>query len=314
MPQVRAAARRLAGVSHRTPVVTSASLDAATGGRVHLKAECFQRSGSFKFRGAYNAVAALPPADRARGVLAYSSGNHAQAVALACRLLGCPATILMPEDAPPAKRDATRSYGAEIVTFDRYRHDRAARARAVASARGLALIPPFDHPDVIAGQGTAALELLHACGAVDVLVVPVGGGGLLAGSAVAARALDAGVRIVGVEPATRPAGRRSLAQGRRVRVPVPRTVADGQQTTALGRLTFPLIRQHVDRIVAVDDAALVAAMAFLFDRCKLVAEPSGACGVAALLTGAVQADGGHLGVIVSGGNVGHRRFAELVAG
>lgn len=312
MADVQAAAGRLAGVAHHTPVLTSATLDDATGATALLKAECLQRTGSFKFRGAYNAVATLVESERRRGVLAFSSGNHAQAVALACRLLDVPATILMPQDAPATKLAATRSFGADIVTYDRYGQDRDSLARKLATERGLTLVPPFDDPQVIAGQGTAVLELLGDAGALDLLVVPVGGGGLIAGTAVAATALHPGIRIIGVEPLARTAGRRSLAAGRRVRADVPRTIADGQQTPALGRLTFPVIRDHVEAIVAVDDDRLVDAMTFLFDRCRLVTEPSGACGVAALLAGTVEAGGQRVGVVVSGGNVGHLRFAELV--
>lgn len=310
---VLAAARRLAGVAHRTPVVRSTALDRCGGAEVHLKLESWQRTGSFKFRGAYNAVAALPATQRARGVCAFSSGNHAQAVALAARLHHIPAVILMPEDAPPSKLDATRGYGAEVVLYDRYREDRDTLGAALQSDRGLPLVKPFDNPDVIAGQGTAAAELLEDVGALDVLVVPVGGGGLISGSALAARARGP-IRIVGVEPEAGDDVRRSLAAGRRVSIEVPRTIADGQQTTAPGLITFPLIQALVDEVVTVSDAEIVEAMRLLFERAKVVAEPSGATGVAAVVAGRVGAGAGaRVGVIVSGGNVDADRFAQIVA-
>jgi threo-3-hydroxy-L-aspartate ammonia-lyase len=314
LDDVRAAARRLDGVAHRTPVVTSRTLDTRTGAHVVLKAECLQRTGSFKFRGAYNKISALTPEVRARGVAAFSSGNHAQAVALAASLLESAATILMPEDAPAAKLEATRDYGAEVVTYDRYTQDRAVLGAALAAERGLELVKPYDDPLVMAGQGTAALELLEDAPELDVLVVPVSGGGLVAGCATAAKAIRPGVYVVGVEPEAGDDTRRSLEAGRRVRIDVPRTIADGLQVTEPGELTFEVNRGLVDEIVTVSDDEIVGAMAFLFDRAKLVVEPSGAVGVAALLGGAVSAAGRNVGVILSGGNVGTARFAELLGG
>jgi threo-3-hydroxy-L-aspartate ammonia-lyase len=303
---VEAAARRLEGVAHRTPVFTSRTLDERVGASVYLKAESFQRGGAFKFRGAYNAVSQ----SEADGVAAFSSGNHAQAVALAARLTGRRAVILMPLDAPPAKVEATRGYGAEIVTYDRYTEDREVLGRALAQERGLVLVPPYDDPLVMAGQGTAALELLEETGGLDTLVVPVGGGGLIAGTATAA---DGAAQVFGVEPEAGDDTRRSLEGGERLAIDVPRTIADGLQATSPGRLTFEVNRERVDGIVTVSDEEIVAAMAFLFDRMKLVTEPSGAVGVAALLRGRIDA-GGRIGVIVSGGNVGLARFAQLIGG
>jgi threonine dehydratase len=301
---VEAAAARLDGVAHRTPVFTSRMLDERAGGRVFLKAENLQRGGAFKFRGAYNTIAQLPPGT---GVAAFSSGNHAQAVALAASLLGVTAVILMPEDAPPTKLAATRGYGAEVVTYDRYTQDREALGRELAEERGLALVPPFDHPHVMAGQGTAALELLEDAPDLDALVTPVGGGGLLSGTAVAAD----GRKVWGVEPEAGDDVRRSLQEGRRVAIDVPRTIADGLQTTAVGEAPFAVIRDRVAAIVTVSDDELVDAMRFLFERMKLVVEPSGAAGVAALLAGKIEGD--RVGVVLSGGNVGAERFAELLA-
>jgi threonine dehydratase len=300
---VLAAAARLDGVAHRTPVFTSRTLDALAGGRVYLKAENLQRGGAFKFRGAYNTIAQLPPGT---GIAAFSSGNHAQAVALAASLLGASAVILMPEDAAPAKLAATRGYGAEVVTYDRYTADREALGRALAEERGLALVPPFDHPQVMAGQGTAALELLEDVPELDALVAPVGGGGLVSGTAVAAD----GRKVWGVEPEAGDDVRRSLEEGERVAIDVPRTIADGLQTTAVGHAPFTVIRDRVAGIVTVSDEELVDAMRFLFERLKLVVEPSGAAGVAALLAGKIT--GERIGVIISGGNVGAERFAELL--
>ena len=299
---VRAAARVLDGVAHRTPVMRSRTL----GENVVLKPECLQRAGAFKFRGAYNKIASLP---RGTGVLAYSSGNHAQAVALAAALLGAQATILMPEDAPRSKLEATIGYGAEVVTYDRYTGDREAIAEPLAAERGLELVRPYDDPLVMAGQGTAALELLEDAGSLELLVVPVGGGGLISGCATIAREL--GVRrVVGVEPAAGDDWARSFAAGERVRIDVPRTIADGLQTTEPGRLTWDVAASLVDEIVTVTDEQIVDAMRFAFERLKLVVEPSGAVGIAAVLGGLVAANS--VGVIVSGGNVGAERFAELV--
>ncbi|MBX5475073.1 MAG: threo-3-hydroxy-L-aspartate ammonia-lyase [Thermoleophilia bacterium] len=314
LADVQAAARRLEGVAHRTPVFTSRTLDERTGARVHVKAESFQRGGAFKFRGAYTKVSSLPPEALARGVLAYSSGNHAQAVALAARLLGTRATILMPLDAPAAKVEATRGYGAEIVTYDRWTESREEIGARLAAERGLELVKPYDDPLVMAGQGTTALELLDEAPALDVLVTPVGGGGLIAGCATAAKALRPGIRVVGVEPEAGDDTRRSLAAGERIRIEVPRTIADGLQTAEPGELTFEVIRRRVDEVVTVSDAEILDAMAFLFDRLKLVVEPSGAVGIAALLAGQLDVRGRSVGVVVSGGNVGAARFAALLDG
>jgi threonine dehydratase len=308
---VEAAAERLRGVAVETPVLTSRTLDERTSARVFVKAECFQRGGAFKFRGAYNKIAGL--AGSSRGVAAYSSGNHAQAVAVASATVGLPATILMPADAPQAKMEATRGYGAEIVTYDRYSENREQLAQALAAERGLELVPPYDDPLVMAGQGTVALELLTEVGTVDVLVVPVGGGGLIAGCATVAKALATQVRVVGVEPEAADDTRRSLARGERVEIPVPATIADGLQVSAPGRLTFEVNRRLVDEIVTVSDAELVEAMKFLFERMKVVAEPSGAAAVAALLAVRVRAPGARVAAVLSGGNVGARRFCELLA-
>lgn len=310
---VAAAAARLEGVAHRTPVVGSATLDSLVGAEVSMKVESFQRTGSFKFRGAYNAISAMSVVERERGVVAFSSGNHAQAVALAAQLHGVPAVILMPDDAPPSKLAATRGYGAEVVTYDRYSEDRDRLGEALQAERGLPLIRPFDDPRVIAGQGTVVRELLDEAGPLDIVVVPVGGGGLISGSALSARAVGV-PRVIGVEPEAGDDVRRSLIAGERVTIEVPRTIADGQQTTAPGRLTLPIMQALVDEIVTVTDAEIVAAMRFLFERCKLVVEPSGASAVAAVLAGRVpDVAGCRVGVVISGGNVSVDRFAELVA-
>jgi threonine dehydratase len=309
LADVRAAATRLQGVAHRTPTFSSRTLDERVGARVVLKAESLQRGGAFKFRGAYNAIAQLSDEQRARGVVAFSSGNHAQAVALAASLLGTHATILMPTDAPATKLDATRGYGAEVVTYDRYGADRETLASALADERGLAMIPPFDHPHVVAGQGTAALELLEDEPGIDLLVAPVGGGGLLAGTALAAD----GRRVVGVEPEAGDDVRQSLAAGERIGIAVPKTIADGLQTTQVGAVPWEILRERVDQVVTVSDAELVDAMTFLFERLKLVVEPSGAAGVAALLAGRIDVAGRNVGVVLSGGNVGAERFRELLS-
>ncbi len=311
---VRAAAARLRGVVHRTPVVTSASLDQRVGASVFIKAECYQRTGSFKFRGAYNKISSLDPGERARGVAAFSSGNHAQAVALAARLLGVPAVILMPHDAPDSKVDATAALGADVVRYDRYAEDREALAKGLADDRGCVLVPPYDDPLIMAGQGTAALELLEEVPDLDVLVVPVGGGGLIAGCATAAKAHGAGLRVVGVEPEAGDDTRRSLAAGERVRLDgVPRTIADGQQLEIPGALTFPVVQKRVDEVLSVSDDEIVDTMRFLFEHVKLVAEPSGACAPAALLVDAASFAGQRVGVILSGGNVNADRFAQLLS-
>ena len=315
---VVAAAGRLEGVAHRTPVMTSRRLDALLGAHVVLKCESFQRMGAFKFRGAYNALSRLGSARRPAGVVAYSSGNHAQAVALAASLLGMPATIVMPYDAPASKRDATRDYGGEVVEYDRYDGDPAVIAADLAAQRGSTFLPPFDHPDVIAGQGTAARELLTDVTALDALYAPLGGGGLLSGTCLAASALAPGCAVYGVEPEAGDDGRRSLEAGQVVTIPTPRTIADGAQTTALGRITFPLLRDHVDGILTATDAELVDTMRLLFTTLKLVVEPTGCLALAALRRLAAEEPdrvrGRRIGVIVSGGNVDPDRFAELVRG
>jgi len=311
LEDVQAAARRLDGVAHRTPVFTSRTLDGLIGASAHLKAECFQRGGAFKFRGAYNKIASLPEHVRRRGVLAYSSGNHAQAVAIAASLLGTHATILMPEDAPAAKADATRGYGADVVTYDRWTESREEIGARLAEERELELVKPYDDPLVMAGQGTTALELLADVKGLDVLVTPVGGGGLIAGCSTVTRALSPDMRVIGVEPEAGDDTARSFATGTRVQIDVPRTIADGLQTTSPGELTFAVNRELVDEIVTVSDDQIVEAMMFLFDRMKLVVEPSGAIGVAALLAGRIP--GSRVGVVLSGGNVGAARFAELLS-
>jgi len=309
---VARAAERIAGVAHRTPVLTSRTADAMTGAKLFFKAENLQRGGAFKFRGAYNAISALPEAVRARGVLSFSSGNHAQAIALASQLLGIPATIVMPSDAPAAKIAATRGYGAEVVLYDRYSQDREALGRALAEPRGMTVIPPFNHPDVIAGQGTLAQELIEEAGPLDVLVACLGGGGQLAGCALAAAALSPGCRVLGVEPEAGNDGQQSFRSGQVVTIPVPRTIADGAQSTALGDLTFAIIRRDVADILTVSDAQLVATMRFFAERMKLLVEPTGCLAAAAVLHGLVDVAGKRVGVVISGGNVDLATFARLV--
>ncbi|MCK1821727.1 pyridoxal-phosphate dependent enzyme [Streptomyces sp. XM83C] len=312
LDDVRDAASRLAGVAHRTPVLRSRTLDALVGAEVHLKCENFQRMGAFKFRGAYNAASRLTPEQLKRGIAAYSSGNHAQAVALVARELGTSAVIVMPEDAPRAKRAATEGYGAEIVPYDRYTGDRVAIAEAVAAERGLTLIPPYEHPHIMAGQGTAALELLEETGELDALLVPVGGGGLMAGAATAAKGLHPGIRMIGVEPEAGDDTRRSLEAGRRISVPVPRTIADGQAIEIPGELTFSVNRRLVDAVALVTDDEIVTAMRFAFERLKIVLEPSGATPLAALLAGRLDPLPRRIGLILSGGNIDTERFAQLL--
>ena len=313
---VRDAAVRLRGVARRTPVVRSRTLDALAGRAVFCKCENLQRVGAFKLRGAYNAVSRLPGDRLASGIVTYSSGNHGQAIALAARELGTRAVVVMPEDAPRSKADAVAGYGAEIVRYDRGRGDRAELAAELVAARGLTLVPPYDDPHVIAGQGTVALELLSEVGELDALVVPVGGGGLIAGCATIAEAMRPGLRVVGVEPEAGDDTKRSLAAGERVRVPAPRTIADGQAVEVPGELTFPIVLRLVHGIVLVSDAEIVDAMRFAFDRLKLVVEPSGASGLAAVLTGRIDEvapAARRVGVVLSGGNVDTVRFRELLA-
>jgi threonine dehydratase len=311
LADVRAAAGRLKGEAHRTPVITSRTLDRLVGGAVKLKAECLQRTGSFKFRGAFNKISSLPPDGSRPGVLAVSSGNHAQAVALAARLVGLEATIVMPADAPGVKLAATRGYGAEIMTYDRYSEDREALALRIASDRGLTFVHPFDDPLVIAGQGTAALELVQDAGELDVLIAPVSGGGLIAGCATAVKELCPDARVIGVEPEAGDDYRRSLEADERVAIDVPSTIADALQVTMPGELTFSLNRVLLDSIVTVRDDELVAAMRFAFERLKLVLEPGGAAGLAALLAGKLPLTPElRVGVVLSGGNVDPERFGQ----
>ena len=310
---IEAARRRLEGIAHRTAVLTSSTADAMTGARLFFKCENFQRMGAFKFRGAYNAVARLEPARRAAGVVTFSSGNHAQAIALACRLLDSHAVIVMPNDAPRAKVAATRGYGGEVVFYERYREDREELGRRLAAKRGLTLIPPYDHPDIMAGQGTAAAELFEQAGPLDVLLTPLGGGGLLSGSAVAARALCPGCTVLGVEPEAGDDGRQSLRAGRIVHISTPETIADGAQTQHLGEHTFAVIAALVSDIVTVSDAQLVAAMAFFAERMKIVIEPTGALAAAAAFGGRLDLTGKRVGIILSGGNIDLARLSALLA-
>ena len=306
------ATTRLTGVARRTPVLRSRLLDEALGAEIHLKAEHLQHTGTFKFRGAFNAIAALEHDVRERGILTYSSGNHAQAVARAAQIFQVPATVVMPNDAPTSKRQATESYGATIVTYDRYTEQREDVARAILAARPLTLIPPFDHPDVIAGQSTCARELFEDSGPLDQLIVSVGGGGLISGSALAAHRVNPKCRIVGVEPETGNDVQLSLQQGRIVEIDVPDTIADGQQTTSPGQHTFAVMQQHVDEIVTVSDDQILDAVDYLFRFQKQVVEPSGACGLAAILASKVKLTGSRVGVIISGGNISPERFSELM--
>ncbi|MFP5068154.1 threo-3-hydroxy-L-aspartate ammonia-lyase [Pseudonocardia nantongensis] len=315
---VHAAAEILRGTAHRTPVLTSRLTDAELGASVLVKAENLQRTGSFKFRGAFHTLSRLGPRQRRAGVIAYSSGNHAQAVALAAQLLEVPATIVMPTDAPASKLAATRGYGAEVVAYDRYTEDRAAIAGDLAERRGLTLVPPYDHPHVIAGQGTAVWELLEDAGPLDALFVCLGGGGLLSGSLLAVQALAPGCAVFGVEPEAGDDGRQSLRAGRIVTIDQPRTIADGAATTFLGTRTFPIIAERVEDVLTVPDAALVEGMALFASRYKVLVEPTGALALAGLRA-AVVADpqrfaGARIGVTISGGNVDLDRFAGLVGG
>jgi threo-3-hydroxy-L-aspartate ammonia-lyase len=307
------ASERLAGIANRTPVVSSRTLDERFGARMFLKCESFQRMGAFKFRGAYNAISRLGPEERQRGVITYSSGNHAQAVALASRLVGTTATVVMPADAPPAKRRATEGYGARVVSYEPGRENREDVARRLQAEGGQVLIPPFDHPHVIAGQGTAAMELFEEVGPLDVLLVPCGGGGLLSGSALAARRLSPRARVIGVEPELGDDATRSFKSGTLQTVHNPRTIADGARTASLGQITFPLVRANVDDMVTVSDDQLLDALRFVWERMKLVVEPTGALGLAAAWTGQVAVAGARVGVIVSGGNADLEALPPLLA-
>jgi threonine dehydratase len=310
---VRAAAERLRGTAHRTPVLTSRRLDEQLGLHAFLKCENFQRVGAFKFRGAFNSLSCFTQEQRRGGVVAHSSGNHAQAVALAAQLLGIEATIVMPLDAPESKVAATQGYGARVVTYDRYTEDREKIGRAIAEDRGATVVPPYDHPDIIAGQGTAALELFEETGPLDALLVPLGGGGLLSGSLLAAGELAPGCAVYGVEPEAGDDGRQSLRTGRIVHIDSPRTIADGAQTQHLGELTFPVIRERVTDILTVSDDALVAEMRVLASTLKVVAEPTGCLALAGLRQLAPGLAGKRVGVVISGGNVDLDRYAALLA-
>ena len=309
---ISAAAARLAGIAHRTPVATSHTANQRTGGQLFFKCENLQRMGAFKFRGAYNALSQFTPDQRRAGVIAFSSGNHAQAIALSARLLGIPATIVMPTDAPQIKVDATRGYGAEVQSYDRYKEDREAIGRKLADERGMTLIPPFDHPHVMAGQGTAALELIEDAGTLDVLLVCVGGGGLISGCAIAAKHALPQCRVIGVEPEAGNDVQQSLRRGEIVHIDVPRTIADGAQTQAPGRFTFPVIRALVDDVLTVTDEQLVSTMRFFAERMKMVVEPTGCLAAAAVLEGMLDVRGQRVGIIISGGNVDVDRYAGLL--
>ena len=316
---VEQAAMRLAGVAQRTPVMRSRQADQRTGASVFFKCENFQRMGAFKFRGAYNALSQFTPEQRKAGAIAFSSGNHAQAVALSARLLEMPAVIVMPQDAPQSKLDATRAYlqglpRSEVLLFDRYTEDREALCRRVADERGMTMIPPFNHPQVMAGQGTAALELIDEVGPLDALLVCVGGGGLIAGCAVAARHRLPDIAVHGVEPEAGNDTQLSLQRGEIVHIDTPRTIADGAQTQASGTLTFPIIQALVNSVLTVSDAQLVATMRFFASRMKMVVEPTGCLGAAALLEGAIDLRGQRVGIIISGGNVDMARYAALLQG
>lgn len=300
-------------MAHRTPTVHSRTLDELCGAQVYLKCENLQRMGAFKFRGAYNLLSTLSRQERRAGVVAFSSGNHAQGVALAARLLGVPATIVMPSDAPSVKLDATRGYGAEVVLYERERSHREEIAAAIAAERGATIVPPFDDPRIVAGAGTTGLELLADAGNLDAIVVPVGGGGLMSGTALAAHGVDPSIAIYGVEPEAGDDFAQSLARNERVKIGVPKTIADGLQTTSPGELTFEIARRHTRAIVTVSDDELREAVRFLFARMKLVVEPSGAAAVAALLHNRIeQLDGKRVGAILSGGNVDGKHFAAIV--
>lgn len=313
LADVEAAAARLRGIAHRTPVFTSRTLDERIGARVFLKCENLQRMGAFKFRGAYNRIAQLTPEQRPGGVVAYSSGNHAQGVALAAKLLGVPAAIVMPHDAPAAKVAATREYGADVIFYERASANRAEIAEGIARERGAAVVPPYDDPEIIAGQGTVALEFVQDVSGLEVMLVPVGGGGLLAGCALAATALQPGIALYGVEPEAGDDFARSFAENRRIEIAVPKTIADGQQTTSPGLLTFPIVKRLCAGFYTVSDDEIRAAMRFAFERLKLVIEPSGASALAALLAGKCEAGEKKIGIVISGGNVDPAAYAAIIA-
>ncbi|HUA22364.1 MAG TPA: pyridoxal-phosphate dependent enzyme [Bryobacteraceae bacterium] len=303
LSDIHAAAQRIRALAHRTPVFTSRTFDSLTGASVFFKCENFQRGGAFKIRGATNFIYSIPNEEIGRGVVTFSSGNHGQAVAIAAESLGVPATVVMPADAPKLKMEATRGHGARIVTYDRAREDREAIGRRIAEETGATVVPPFDHPWTIAGQGTAALELLEEIPDLDALIVPIGGGGLISGSSIAAHALRPAIRVFGVEPEDGNDTFLSLRAGERVGVPAPQTIADGLRTPKPGALTFPIIQQHVESVVLVSDGEIRAAMQFLLMRMKMLVEPSGAVPAAALLCHKLPAGLGRVGAILSGGNV-----------
>ncbi len=309
---VEAAASRIAGVAHRTPVHTSRTLNEIIGAEVFFKCENFQRMGAFKFRGAFNALAKFSPEQRKAGVVAFSSGNHAQGIALSAKILGIPATIVMPHDAPAAKVAATKGYGAKVIVYDRYTEDREAIGRRLADENGLTLIPPYDHPDILSGQGTAARELFEDAGSLDSLFVPLGGGGLLSGSALSARALAPHCVVYGVEPEAGNDGQRSFRSGEIVHIETPNTIADGAQTQHLGNYTFEIIKRDVSDILTASDADLVNAMQFFAARMKMIVEPTGCLGLAAVLNAKDSLRGKRVGVLVSGGNIDLARFCTLV--
>lgn len=311
---VKAARQRISGIAHVTPVLTSRTADAMAGAGLFFKAENLQRGGAFKFRGAYNSIAALEPAVRRNGVVAFSSGNHAQALAYAAQLFGVSAIIVMPQDTPAMKVAATKGYGAEVVFFDRYTEDREEISHRITVERGAVFIPPYDHADVIAGQGTAALELIEEAGDIDCLVVPLGGGGLLAGSALSAKALLPGCKVIGVEPEAGDDGRQSLRKGEIVRIPVPKSIADGALTTYIGQHNFPILKRDVEDIVTVSDAQLIETMGFLAERMKIMVEPTGCLAAAAVLHGAIACAGKRVGIVLSGGNVDLKTFNTLLNG
>ena len=310
---VAAAAHRLKGMAHRTPVLRSSTADERLGAQLFFKCENLQRTGAFKFRGAFNTLAQFTDEQRERGVLAFSAGNHAQAIALSARLLDMPAAIAMPEDAPASKMAATRQYGAQVATYNRYTEDREAISRRLALERGMTLVPPFDHPHVIAGQGTAAKELFEEVPDLDYLFVCVGGGGLMAGSLLAAEALAPQCRVVGVEPAAGNDGQQSFKAGHVVQIPTPHTIADGAQTQALGQLTFPIIQRLADDMVTATDEQLVESLRFFAERMKIVVEPTGALAFAGAQHGNVDIHGARVGILISGGNVDLSRLARFLA-
>jgi threonine dehydratase len=309
-----AAQTRIAGTAHRTPVVTSRTLDQRVGAACFLKCENFQRMGAFKFRGAYNSLVQLDDAARARGVVAYSSGNHAQGVALAAQLLGIPAAIVMPRDAPESKLAATRGYGAEVILYERSEENRAVIAQRICEERGATLVSPYDDERIVAGAGTAALELMEEAHGLGTIVVPLGGGGLFSGTCIAAHGRDTSIACWGVEPENGNDVQRSLERGERVMIDVPSTIADGLQTQSPGEITFPIIREHASGVVTVSDDELIDAMRFAFERLKMILEPSGAAALAAVMHGKIDVAGKRVGIVISGGNVDLTRYAALLNG